>query len=156
MIQLEIPGNGCLVLEHLVLDLNGTISLDGRLIGGVKERISHLRGSLSIQIVTADTRGHADALERELRVNVRKIQRGDESQQKLGIVRRLGARSTVAVGNGANDADMLREAALGICVLGTEGASIAALMNSDLVVPNIIVAFDLLIYPERLVATLRR
>jgi len=35
MIVLEIPGRPKLTLEHLVLDVNGTIALDGQLVSGV-------------------------------------------------------------------------------------------------------------------------
>ena len=51
---------------------------------------------------------------------------------------------------------MLKEAALGICVLGGEGASREAIANADLVALHINDALDLLLKPDRLVATLRR
>ena len=66
----------------------------------------------------------------------------------------LGAR-TVAFGNGANDALMLRKARLGICVMHGEGASLQALLASDVLVASAEEALDLLLKPARLVATLR-
>lgn len=61
----------------------------------------------------------------------------------------------VAVGNGANDARMLERAALGIAVLGPEGLALSCLQAADVVVPDILAALDLLLFPRRLVATLR-
>jgi soluble P-type ATPase len=51
---------------------------------------------------------------------------------------------------------MLAAAGLGIAVLGSEGLATATLQPADIVVPNVTDAFDLLLYPQRLVATLRR
>ena len=59
MIRVEIPGLGSLSFHYLVLDLNGTLTLDGNLIPGVRERLENLAGSLDIHILTADTLGGA-------------------------------------------------------------------------------------------------
>jgi soluble P-type ATPase len=61
----------------------------------------------------------------------------------------------VAVGNGNNDQFILKECALGIAVLGKEGLSLAAIKHADLIVREISDAFDLLLKPKRLIATLR-
>lgn len=69
---------------------------------------------------------------------------------------RLGAGQVVAIANGANAAQMLSAAALGIAGLGQEGLAVEALQAADLVVGRIDDALDLLLHPQRLVATLRR
>jgi soluble P-type ATPase len=68
----------------------------------------------------------------------------------------LGAAQVAAVGNGANDEGMLRAAAVGIAVIQQEGTAVATLCAADVVVPDIRAALDLLIEPQRLIATLRR
>jgi P-type E1-E2 ATPase len=156
LIEVSIPGQRTYRLEHLVLDLNGTISLDGNIIDGVNERLGALRGLLDIIIVTADTRGSAQELRKSLRVNIHKVDPGDEPAQKLTLVQQLGSESTVSIGNGSNDASMLKESILGICVLGPEGTSSEAITNCDLVISDINAALDLLLNPERLIATLRK
>ena len=70
-------------------------------------------------------------------------------------MRELGPENVVAIGNGANDALMLKEAALGIAVIGEEGCSAALMKEADLVVTDIMNALGLVAHPERLVATLR-
>lgn len=147
---------GNYTIEHLILDLNGTISLDGRIIGGVKQKLEKLSQKLDIMVVTADTNKNAERLLVDLPVTIFIIQETQENDQKLGVVLDKGKDRTVSIGNGRNDVSMLRESAIGICVLGGEGASPEAMVASDLVVPTINDALDLLLKTHRLRATLRR
>ena len=156
MIEFEIPGRGHYALKNLVLDLNGTIALDGHVIPGVEEKIEALRNSLSITILTADTHGLAAEVGKDLNIAVHKLTPGNEPEQKLDFIRQLGSEYTVCIGNGANDAYMLQEAALGICVLGPEGTAFEAVTNADVVARDIQTALDMLIHPLRLIATLRK
>jgi P-type E1-E2 ATPase len=156
VIEVEIPGRDALRLSQLVLDLNGTIALDGELLPGVAERVAALRGALEIRIASADTFGRLDAIAAELGVGAARLRAGEpEAAQKAAIVRELGAEAVVAIGNGANDVAMLGAAALGIAVLGREGLAVGALQAADLVVPSIEDALDLLLKPRRLRASLR-
>ena len=156
MIRLDIPGRGILELEHLLLDLNGTIALDGEVLAGVPERLAALSESLAVVLVTADTQGRATAIAGQLRVGLVLVTPGDEADQKRSLVERLGAGRVVAIGNGANDAGMLQAAALGMAILGTEGLAEEALRAADVVMASILDALDLLLHPRRLVATLRK
>jgi P-type E1-E2 ATPase len=156
MLRLDIPGRGTLDLAHLVLDLNGTVALDGEVLPAVAGRLATLAESLTIHLVTADTHGKAAAIASRLGIQLACIDPGDEAGQKRALVRRLGAPQVVAVGNGVNDGAMLQEAALGIAVLGPEGLAVEALKEADVVTVGIEDALDLLLYPKRLVATLRR
>jgi len=60
-----------------------------------------------------------------------------------------------AVGNGSNDSLMLKAADLGVCVIEDEGASVKSVINADIVCRSIEEAFELLIKPKRIIATLR-
>jgi soluble P-type ATPase len=51
---------------------------------------------------------------------------------------------------------MLKAAAIGIAVVGTEGAATEAVFAADVVTNNIADAFELLLKPKRLIATLRK
>jgi P-type E1-E2 ATPase len=156
MIALDIPGRGQLQLEHLVLDVNGTLALDGILLEGVASKLATLRKVLSIHLITADTHGRQTDIDRQLDLQAVRIKPGEEAGQKAAYVRRLGADKVVAIGQGGNDALMLKEAAVGICVMSAEGTSIAALTAADLVISDIVKAFELLEHPARLTATLRK
>jgi len=156
LIEIAIPGRGEYKFEHLVLDLNGTLTLDGNIIEGVSDRLGLLRNIIDILVVTADTRSKAQELGQSLRVRIHKVKPGDEQAQKLKLVQELGKDTTVSIGNGSNDALMLKESILGICILGPEGISSEAIANSDLVTADINAALDLLLKPERLIATWRK
>lgn len=156
MIELTIPGRGELRLQHLVLDVNGTLALDGILLEGVARRLSGLRDRLNLHMVTADTHGQQSVIDQLLNISAVRIQRGNESAQKTEFVSSLGADSVVAIGQGANDAGMLKTAALGICILSTEGSAVDALLAADLVTPDIQSALDLLEKPLRIIASLRQ
>lgn len=156
MIELNIPGRGLISLEHLVCDVNGTLTLDGQLLEGVIRQLSSLRDRLEIHLITADTRGRQDVIDRQLNLQSVRIQPGQESRQKGEYVTRLGAEHVIAIGQGANDAIMLKEAAIGICVISPEGAAREAVQAADILVPGILNALDLIDKPLRLVATLRR
>ncbi len=158
MLKLDIPGwDGPLEIEHLVLDVNGTIALDGSLIPGLDEAVGALRSTgLHVVAITADTHGTASALRERTGIELKVIEPGQERAHKRAYVEWLGARRVAAVGNGANDAGMLAAAAVGICVIGPEGAAGGAVSSADVVVNGIADALDLLRTPARLVATLRR
>jgi P-type E1-E2 ATPase len=156
MIELNIPGCGLIQLQHLVCDVNGTLAVDGQLPEGVKRRLSDLRDRLSLHLLTADTHGKQEVIDQQLNLKAVRIQPGNEAEQKANYVERLGAGICVAIGQGANDAGMLRSAALGICVLSPEGTAVGTLLEADLIVRDINEALDLLEKPLRIVATLRK
>ena len=156
MIEVEIPGRGTYRLSHLVLDVNGTIAVEGQLVEGMTGRVAELRRSIKVHMLTADTRGRQKAIDAELGMQAARITPQDEAAQKAAFVRKLGGETVCAVGNGANDAGMLREAKLAIAVLGAEGLAVETLNAADVVVPHVSAALELLLKPLRLVATLRR
>ena len=156
MIELNIPGHGQIELEHLVCDVNGTLAVDGKLLDGLVRPLSALKDRLTLHLLTADTHGRQKTIDQQLNLKAQRVQPGDEALQKAEYVRRLGAGSVAAIGQGANDAAMLKEARLGICVLSLEGVAVETLLAADLVVPDIISALDLLEKPLRIVASLRK
>lgn len=156
MIDLVIPGRKPLILQHLVTDVNGTLAVDGVLINGLAKRILSLRERLEIHMLTADTHGRQAAIDQALNMIASRVQPGNEAAQKAEFVRQLGAETVVAIGQGANDADMLEAAALGICVMSQEGVAIETLSSADILVPDIFAAFDLLDKPVRITASLRK
>jgi soluble P-type ATPase len=154
MIAIEIPGRGRLQLSHLVLDLNGTLATDGDVRAEVLVRLRDLSQGLDVHVLTADTFGTAASLEAS-GIRVTRLGPGDQVAAKAAAVRDLGAAATIAIGNGMNDEGMLREAALGILVIGQEGAAVRSLLAADLVVTSIQDGLDLLRSPKRLIASLR-
>lgn len=155
MIDVEVPGFGRLEIDHLVLDYNGTLAVDGSLMDGVADDLDALADRLTVHVVTADTFGKAVEALAGVRCRLEILPPGGQDVAKRDFVQALGAERTVAVGNGRNDRLMLQEAAVGIAVVLVEGASGLTLAAADVVASDIRAALALLSHPLRLVATLR-
>jgi len=155
MIEIAVPGYKTLKLKYIVLDYNGTMAIDGRLIAGVKDRLAELSDNLEIHVLTADTFGKVrSALEGfEAKLSILPLEKQDAG--KLHYIQKLGPESTVCIGNGRNDQLMIAAAALGITVVQEEGAAFETLQAADVVCTGIVPALELLLNPLRLVATLR-
>jgi soluble P-type ATPase len=103
MLELDIPGRGVLQLSHLVLDVNGFLALDGRLLDGMKKRIGILSDRFEIHLLTADTHGHQAEIDRQLGRRAVRLLPGGEAGRKAAYVRRLGAESTAGETRLASD-----------------------------------------------------
>jgi len=79
----------------------------------------------------------------------------DQAQGKLAYVDNLGRDQVAAIGNGRNDRLMLEAAVLGIALIPGEGAAFEALSAADVIMSDIQSALDVLLFPKRLIATLR-
>ncbi len=155
MLTIDIPGSAPLHLKHLVLDFNGTIAGDGTVLPTVPARLTTLAQSLTIHIVTADTHGTAAQKTTGLPVRLAIIGANAQDRAKETFLTTLGPQACVAIGNGRNDILLLARAALGIAVVGLEGAAAGLLAQADVICFDIEQALDLLIKPDRLRATLR-
>lgn len=155
MIEVDIPGFETLNLEHLVLDFNGTLAVDGELCPEVAERLNNLASLLMVHVITADTFGKVKTQLDGVRCRISILQGKEQDREKLAYIEQLGTNRTVCIGNGRNDRLMLGASALGIVVMLQEGAAAQSLMASDIVCKDILSALDLLSHPLRLTATLR-
>lgn len=151
-IKIDIPQRGVIELQHAVFDINGTLAVDGVVVAGVAQRLKTLAEQLSIHLLTAGTHGNLPEIEHALGFPLHVINRGDE---KMRYVQQLGPEKVIAFGNGVNDYSMLRLAVLGVVISTPEGMAIRALQAADIVVRSPLDAFDLLLKPQRLIATLR-
>jgi soluble P-type ATPase len=132
-LHVSIPGGEDLLLEHLVLDVNGTLSDRGKPIAAALHAVERLRDILELHIVSADTFGTGEQLAASISAKFRRVEFG---QDKLAYVEALGPKQCIAVGNGRNDASAstrglvsnvvrsgpltcARSAGPGLCVSGT-------------------------------------
>lgn len=154
MPRYNIPGQGELELKTVILDLNGTLSVGGKLVDGVKERLQTVK-SLGYRIVffTGNTRGDADDVAKELDIDWIEAKDG---QSKKAAAENLEPETCVSIGNGLIDLELMKAVRLGIVTLQAEGVHVQTLLASEIVVPNINDALDLFIDPDRLVASLRK
>jgi soluble P-type ATPase len=155
MITIQIPGGNRLAIDHLVLDYNGTLAKDGKLLSDVADLLNILSDQLLIHVITADTFGGVEAELSQIRCKVEVLSTHRQDKGKLDYLDTLGKERTVAIGNGRNDCLMIQAAALGIAVIQEEGAWAGTLQAADVVCNSIVSALELLRHPSRLKATLR-
>ena len=155
MNKIVIPEYKTLNVDTIFLDFNGTIAVDGIVPESVKERIRILSENYRIYVLTADTHGNAKEQCEDIPVILHTFPTGNARDYKKEILKSMGSKHSVAIGNGRNDELMLKEAALGIAVMDREGMSAGLFKTADLCVRAMEDALDLLIYPGRIVAGLR-
>ena len=152
MLRREIPGGQSFELDHLLLDVNGTLANRARLIDGVDERVARVREQLEVHLLSADTLGNLDETAARLGVVAQRVTTGTEKRE---YAERLGPARCAAIGNGLNDVPMLETVRFGIAVIGPEGAGGRTLVAADAVCGSIVDAFDLLLEADTTSSTLR-
>ncbi|WP_297510563.1 HAD family hydrolase [Thermococcus sp.] len=148
---MEVPGYGRVEFNAVLFDLNGTLGERGRVSEEVKHLLERLADRYTVVVLSADTFG---TLEEELEGLPVRIERVSNGAEKREIAE--GYAPYAAVGNGNNDVAMLEGAELAFCVIGPEGATVDALLASDIVVKDVKDAIAMLLDEKKLVATLRR
>ena len=152
--RIDIPGWGSVDVENIVIDLDGTMATDGKIPLEVKEKISALSHLAKIYIITANAQAPANGEISGMKAELIKVSNEDSKRAKLDFLKTLNLEMTVTIGNGSNEQLILKEAALGIAVLGDEGLSVSAMKSADIVVKSIQNALDLFLKPKRLITTL--
>jgi soluble P-type ATPase len=156
MIFIQRPGQEPLEIEFLLIDFHGTLASDCRVHPKAKDKINLLSKRVKIYILTTGNREPLMETFRKVKAEVIPLTEGEASQGKLNLLRQLGAKKTVAIGNGVDDILMIEEAGLGICVISKEGTAGEMIQKADVVVSNILDALDFLLKPLRQKATLSR
>ncbi len=155
MVMIYNPvGVGEIELSTIILDLNGTIAIDGQIVIGVKERIEKLKElGFKIYLFTGDQRGNAAMQAEKLGIEVEKATTADEKET---LTKKLDVDHTVAIGNGRIDIGTFKPCKLRIGTLQREGIHVGILEHIDILVPSINDALDLLINENSFNATMRK
>jgi len=158
-ITIDIPGFGKLQINAILSDYTGTLAFNGKLLPGIKDRLLRLAELVDIHVVTADSFGTAAEELQGLPIVTRKLERESEDVQKQHYALELNPRYVASFGNGNNDRlhlKAVKEAGgLAIAVDNGEGCALDAVFNANVFVVGAVNAFDLLLEPIRLRATLR-
>ncbi len=153
---IEIPNYKNVTITDIVCDYNGTIAKDGVVLPEIKSLFTQLSRDYTLHVITADTFGSVKAQLEGYGAQIEILTSDDHTAEKASFVASLGADRCAAMGNGNNDSEMLKTAAIGIAVLGDEGCSKETLFGADIVCQNSADALALFLEPKRLIATLRR
>lgn len=150
----KIPGSDGLEIKTIILDLNGTLAVGGKIVEGVKPRLAKL-SELGFNIIffTGNTRGDAGDIASELGINWVEAKTGTD---KMNQAQKLEPSTCASIGNGLIDLELMQTVGLGIVTLQAEGIHTKTMLACDIVVPTVNDALDLFIDESRLIATLRR
>jgi len=154
--NINIPYYKSLQLRHIVLDYNGTIAKDGILKEEVKTLLPLLCDTYTVHVITADTFGSVLAQMQDFHVIVKILQTDNHTAEKAAYIDSLGKDHCVAMGNGNNDAHMLKNAILGLAVIGDEGCATPTLLSSDITCHSVKDALEFVLNEKRIIATLRK
>ncbi|MEA3491435.1 MAG: haloacid dehalogenase [Campylobacterota bacterium] len=154
--MIEIPNHKDIDIKHIVCDYNGTIAKDGMVLPQIKALFDQLREQYQLYVITADTFGSVHQQLEGYGAEIICLTSDNHTQEKADFITSLGAKESVALGNGNNDTMMLQSASIGIAILGDEGCSKEALLGADILCKEIYEALELFIKPKRLIATLRK
>lgn len=142
-----------LFLKKIVLDLNGTLTIRGKIIVGVKSRLAKLQKlGFEIFIITGDARGNAKKIAKNLNIN---CLIAANSKEKAKIMKTLNPKECIAVGNARIDIGMFKNSKIRILTLQAEGIHTKAIPYTDIIVPSIIDALDLFIDKNSFLATMK-
>lgn len=151
--RVEIPGCDAFDIETVILDLNGTIAVDGKLIEGVAERIQELRKLYRLVLFTGDTQGNAGAIAQQLQLEVRVTK---NALEKAAQAQTLEPEKCATIGNGRIDLELFKTVRLRLAVIEKEGLNAALLGHADVFFTSILDALDFLLLKNRQIATFRR
>jgi len=154
MITIQRPGKDPLEIEFILIDFEGTLACDRRIHPKAKDKINLLSKRTKIFILSKGEKEVIEESLKKVKAHVIYSTEGEAPQRKLELLSQLGKERTVAIGNGTDDASMIGEAGLGICIISKEGAAGEALRKAEVVVTNILDALDFLLKPLRQRATL--
>ncbi len=143
-----------LKLDTLILDLNGTITIDGKLIPWVKDKILALQKEWwTVLLCSGDTQWTAAKIAQWLWATLYICKNQND---KKNVLKKHKTKHCATIGNGHIDLKLMEKCSLSIAVIQAEWCYSKSMLSSDIVCTNIIDALDILLLPKRLIATLRK
>lgn len=149
MIPIQRPGQEPLEIDFILIGFEGTLAPDRRVHPKAKDKINLLSKRSKIYILTKEEKQRIEDVLRKVKAEVVYLTEEKSSEKKSDLVTRLGATRTVSVGNGTDDASMMKAAAFALCVIGKGGASVETVKNADVVFTDVLDALDFLLKPLR-------
>lgn len=150
----KVPHQEEFEIDTIVLDLNGTLSVHGKIPKNIKQKIDKLKQQgFKIILFTGDQRGTAHKLCGNLGIDYKITKTAKEKEKEM---LKLNGKKCAAIGNARIDIGTFKHAKLSIMTLQAEGIHVGAIKFVDIIVPSIIDALDLFLNPDSLCATLKR
>lgn len=150
----ELPHGENIEIKTLILDLNGTLTVHGKIPKGVPEQINILK-SLEFRIIllSGDVRGTAKEIAEEMRIELIIAKSADE---KEAAILELEPQTCASIGNARIDIGTFKHARVSILTLQAEGIHADTIQYADMIVPSIQDALSLFIDKKSFEATMRK
>ncbi|MEK7672932.1 MAG: hypothetical protein AAB373_03535 [Patescibacteria group bacterium] len=150
----ELTDGENLELKTIVVDLNGSLSVYGKVPEGVHEQIQQLKIlGFRIVLLSGDVRGNAKIIADNLEIELIVAKNSAEKEQAiLG----LEPETCVSIGNARIDIGTFKQAKISIVTVQAEGIHAEVLQYADIVVPSIGAALNLFLDKEAFIATMRK
>lgn len=141
-------------INTIILDLNGTLSVKGKVPKGVLPRIKKLKKlNYKLILFTGDQRGTAKAICKKLNIDYKITKTSKDKEREI---KKLKPSTCAAIGNARIDISTFKLSKIAIATLQAEGIHTKVLKHIDLLVPTITEALDLFIDLDSMIATLKQ
>ncbi len=149
----DIPNRKKIEIKTIILDLNGTLAIKGKLVSGSAKKIRKLKKlGYKVVLFTGDQRGNANKLCKSLGI---KYIKASKTGDKEKAILELDPETCATIGNGRIDIETFKHAKISILTLQNEGIHVDIIPFADLIVPSVVDALDLFIDKDSLIATMK-
>jgi soluble P-type ATPase len=150
----QVTGVGEIEINTIVLDLNGTLAVNGIIPAGVEEKLNKLK-ELGFEIIlfTGNQRGDAQVQCDRLGIDFKQAK---TSEEKEALFLEYDVETTAAIGNARIDLGKFKHAKVSVATLQAEGIHTGILSEVDVIVPTINDALQFFIDADVFGATMRR
>jgi soluble P-type ATPase len=150
----SVPEVGEIEITNIILDLNGTLSVNGVIPKGVESKLRELsKVGIKVVLFTGDQRGTAADLCKGIGIDFIKCK---NSQEKADAMSSYDKDKTAAIGNARIDIGTFKNAVISVATLQAEGIHTGIIEHVDIIVPSIEDALALFLDKDIFSATMRK
>jgi soluble P-type ATPase len=148
-----IPNGETFEINTIVFDLNGTLSVNGKIKKTTVSRLKKLKKlGCKLIVFTGDIRSNAEELCGSIGVDFMITKTGTDKEREM---KKLDKGTCAAIGNARIDIPMFDNARISVITLQAEGIHKDIISHADIITTSIDDALDLFINAESLCATMR-
>ncbi len=149
----SVPEVGDIDIRTIILDLNGTLSVNGKVSSETEQLVHDLvEKGFEILLLTGDQRGTAADYCSKLGINFVECK---NSEEKATATKKYNKATTAAIGNARIDIGTFENAILSIATLQSEGIHTGIVEHVDVIVPSIEDALKFFLDEGTFTATMR-
>jgi soluble P-type ATPase len=150
----DIPNDKKIEINTIVLDLNGTLAVYGKVSKKIRKLIKKLKElNYRIVLLSGDVRGNAKKISKELDIELIVARSYEEKENAMDLI---DSETCASIGNARIDIGTFRKSKIAIATLQNEGIHAEIIQYVDIIVPSIEDALYLFIDKDSLYGTMRK